>query len=84
MEMALRDLILSLFQKMIVDIAAGHISMKYGLRGPNYVTVSACASATNALIDSLMLIQTGKSDIIVAGGSEAAVNIAGVGGFNAL
>ena len=70
--------------KMIVDIAAGHISMKYGLRGPNYVTVSACASSTNALIDSLMLIQLGKSDIIVTGGSEAAVNIAGVGGFNAL
>ncbi len=70
--------------KMIVDIAAGHISMKYGLRGPNYVTVSACASSTNALIDSLMLIQTGKSDILVSGGSEAAVNIAGVGGFNAL
>jgi 3-oxoacyl-[acyl-carrier-protein] synthase II len=70
--------------KMIVDIAAGHISMKYGLKGPNYVTVSACASSTNALIDSLMLIQLGKSDIIVTGGSEAAVNIAGVGGFNAL
>ena len=70
--------------KMIVDIAAGHISMKYGLRGPNYVTVSACASSTNALIDSLMLIQLGKSDIIITGGSEAAVNIAGVGGFNAL
>ena len=69
---------------MIVDIAAGHISMKYGLKGPNYVTVSACASSTNALIDSLMLIQLGKSDIIVTGGSEAAVNIAGVGGFNAL
>lgn len=70
--------------KMIVDIAAGHISMKYGLRGPNYVTVSACASSTNALIDSLMLIQLGKADVIVTGGSEAAVNIAGVGGFNAL
>ena len=70
--------------KMIVDIAAGHISMKFGFRGPNYVTVSACASATNALIDSLMLIQLGKADIIVSGGSEAAVNIAGVGGFNAL
>ena len=70
--------------KMIVDIAAGHISMKYGLRGPKYVTVSACASSTNALIDSLMLIQLGKSDIIITGGSEAAVNIAGVGGFNAL
>lgn len=70
--------------KMIVDIAAGHISMKFGFRGPNYVTVSACASATNALIDSLMLIQLGKADVIVSGGSEAAVNIAGVGGFNAL
>jgi 3-oxoacyl-[acyl-carrier-protein] synthase II len=70
--------------KMIVDIAAGHISMKYGLRGPNYVTVSACASSTNALIDALMLIQLGKSDVIVTGGSEAAVNIAGIGGFNAL
>jgi 3-oxoacyl-[acyl-carrier-protein] synthase II len=70
--------------KMIVDIAAGHISMKFGFRGPNYVTVSACASATNALIDSLMLIQLGKADIIVSGGSEAAVNIAGIGGFNAL
>jgi 3-oxoacyl-[acyl-carrier-protein] synthase II len=70
--------------KMIVDIAAGHISMKYGFRGPNYVTVSACASATNAMIDALMLIQLGKSDVIITGGSEAAVNIAGVGGFNAL
>ncbi len=70
--------------KMIVDIAAGHISIKYGLRGPNYVTVSACASSTNAMIDALMLIQLGKSDIIVSGGSEAAVNIAGIGGFNAL
>ena len=70
--------------KMIVDIAAGHISMKYGLRGPNYVTVSACASSNNAIIDSLMLIQLGKSDFIVTGGSEAGVNIAGIGGFNAL
>jgi len=70
--------------KMIVDIAAGHISMKFGFRGPNYVTVSACSSATNALIDSLMLIQLGKADVIVSGGSEAAVNIAGIGGFNAL
>jgi 3-oxoacyl-[acyl-carrier-protein] synthase II len=70
--------------KMIVDIAAGHISIKYGLKGPNYVTVSACASSTNALIDSLMLIQLGKCDFIVSGGSEAGVNIAGVGGFNAL
>ena len=70
--------------KMIVDIAAGHISIKYGLRGPNYVTVSACASSTNAIIDALMLIQLGKSDFIVTGGSEAGVNITGIGGFNAL
>ncbi len=70
--------------KMIVDIAAGHISIKYGLRGPNYVTVSACASATNAMIDCLMQIQLGKVDVMVTGGSEAAVNIAGIGGFNAL
>ena len=70
--------------KMIVDIAAGHISIKYGLRGPNYVTVSACASSTNAIIDALMLIQLGKSDFIVTGGSEAGVNISGIGGFNAL
>jgi 3-oxoacyl-[acyl-carrier-protein] synthase II len=69
---------------MIVDIAAGHISIKYGLRGPNYVTVSACASSTNAIIDALMLIQLGKSDFIVTGGSEAGVNISGIGGFNAL
>ena len=70
--------------KMIVDIAAGHISIKYGLKGPNYVTVSACASSTNAIIDALMLIQLGKCDFIVTGGSEAGVNIAGIGGFNAL
>lgn len=70
--------------KMIVDIAAGHISIKYGLRGPNYVTVSACASATNAMIDCLMQIQLGKVDVMVTGGSEAAVNVAGIGGFNAL
>ena len=70
--------------KMIADIAAGHISIKYGLRGPNYVTVSACASATNAIIDSFNLIRLGKADAIVTGGSEAAVNEVGVGGFNAL
>ena len=70
--------------KMIVDIAAGHISIKYGLKGPNYVTVSACASSTNAIIDALMLIQLGKCDFIVTGGSEAGVNITGIGGFNAL
>jgi 3-oxoacyl-[acyl-carrier-protein] synthase II len=70
--------------KMIADIAAGHISIKYGLRGPNYVTVSACASATNAIIDAYNYIRLGKADAFVTGGSEAAVNIMGVGGFNAL
>jgi len=70
--------------KMIVDIASGHISIKYGFMGPNYVTVSACASSTNALIDATMQIQLGKADIMITGGSEAAVNIAGIGGFNAL
>jgi 3-oxoacyl-[acyl-carrier-protein] synthase II len=70
--------------KMIVDIAAGHISMKYGLRGPNYVTVSACASSNNAMIDAFNLIRLGKSDAIVTGGSEACVNEPGMGGFNAL
>ena len=70
--------------KMIADIAAGHISIKYGLRGPNYVTVSACASSTNAIIDAYNLIRLGKADAIVTGGSEAAVNEMGVGGFNGL
>lgn len=70
--------------KMIADIAAGHISIKYGFRGPNYVTVSACASSTNALIDAFNYIRLGKADVIVSGGSEAAVNEVGVGGFNAL
>lgn len=70
--------------KMIADIAAGHISIKYGLRGPNYVTVSACASATNAIIDAYNLIRLGKADAFVTGGSEAAVNQMGMGGFNAL
>lgn len=70
--------------KMIVDIAAGHISIKYGFRGPNYVTVSACASSNNALIDSFNLIRLGKADVIISGGSEACVNEHGVGGFNAL
>jgi 3-oxoacyl-[acyl-carrier-protein] synthase II len=70
--------------KMIADIAAGHISIKYGLRGPNYVTVSACASSTNAIIDAFNLIRLGKCDAIVTGGSEAAVNQTGMGGFNAL
>ncbi len=70
--------------KMIADIAAGHISIKYGFRGPNYVTVSACASSTNAIIDSFNLIRLGKADAIVTGGSEAGVNEMGMGGFNAL
>ena len=70
--------------KMIADIASGHISIKYGFRGPNYVTVSACASSTNAIIDAFNLIRLGKSDAIVTGGSEAAVNQMGIGGFNAL
>ena len=70
--------------KMIADMAAGQISIKHELRGPNYVTVSACASATNALIDAFNLIRLGKSDAIVTGGSEACVNEMGMGGFNAL
>lgn len=70
--------------KMIADIAAGHISIKFGLRGPNYVTVSACASSTNAIIDAFNLIRLGKADAIVTGGSEAAVTEMGVGGFNGL
>lgn len=70
--------------KMIADIASGHISIKFGFRGPNFTTVSACASSTNALIDALTYIRLGKADVIVAGGSEAAVNEPGIGGFNAM
>ncbi len=70
--------------KMIGDIAPGYISIRYGLRGPNYTTVSACASANNAIIDSMNLIRMGRADVMVTGGSEAAVNQAGVGGFNAM
>jgi 3-oxoacyl-[acyl-carrier-protein] synthase II len=70
--------------KMIADIAAGQISIKYGFRGPNYVTVSACASSNNAIIDAFNLIRLGKADAIITGGSEAAVNEMGLGGFNAL
>ena len=70
--------------KMIADIAAGHISMKYGFRGPNYCTVSACASSNNAMIDALTYIRKGTADIIVAGGSEAAINPPGIGGFNSM
>ena len=70
--------------KMILDIAPGHISIKYGLRGPNFSTVSACASSTNALIDSFNYIRLNMADIIVSGGSEAIINEAGMGGFNAM
>ncbi|MDR2207324.1 MAG: beta-ketoacyl-ACP synthase II [Flavobacteriaceae bacterium] len=70
--------------KMIADITPGHISMEYGFHGPNYTTVSACASSANAIIDSKMLIQLGKADVIVCGGSEAAVTASGIGGFNAM
>jgi len=70
--------------KMIADIAAGHISIKYGFRGPNYATVSACASSTHALIDAFNYIRWGKADIFISGGSEASINQAGVGGFNAM
>ncbi len=70
--------------KMIADIAPGNISIKYGFMGPNYTTVSACASSANAMIDALNYIRLGHCDIIVTGGSEAAVTIAGMGGFNAM
>lgn len=70
--------------KMIADIAPGHISMRNGFMGPNYTTVSACASSANALIDALNYIRLGYSDIIVSGGSEAAITQAGMGGFNAM
>lgn len=70
--------------KMIPDLSAGHISIKYGFRGPNYVTVSACASSTNSIYDAFTYIRLGKAEVIVSGGSEAAVCEAGVGGFNAL
>jgi 3-oxoacyl-[acyl-carrier-protein] synthase II len=70
--------------KLICDIAAGHISIKYGFRGPNYATVSACASSTHALIDAFNLIRMHKANVIIAGGSEAAINEPGVGGFNSM
>ena len=70
--------------KMIADIAAGHISMKYGFRGPNYCTVSACASSTHAMINAFDIIRLGKADLLITGGSESAINEAGVGGFNAM
>jgi 3-oxoacyl-[acyl-carrier-protein] synthase II len=70
--------------KMIGDIAAGSISIKYGFMGPNFATVSACASSTNAIIDAINYIRWGKADVFITGGSEASVNEPGVGGFNAL
>lgn len=70
--------------KLIVDMAAGHISMNHGYHGPNYATVSACASGTNAIIDAFHLIQLNKADVMVTGGAEAAVTLTGIGGFNAL
>lgn len=70
--------------KMIADLSAGHISLMYGFRGPNYCTVSACASSTNALVDAYNLLRLGKANVFVCGGSEAAITSAGVGGFNAL
>lgn len=73
-----------LIPKMIIDITSGHISIKYGLRGPNYSSVSACATSTNCLIDGYMLIKMGYADVILAGGSEAPINETGVGGFNAM
>lgn len=70
--------------KMIIDLAAGHISIRYGFRGPNFATVSACASSANALVDALYYIRLGKADVFVTGGSEAAVIEGGIGGFNAM
>src|SRR5881398_2150798 len=70
--------------KMILDIAAGQISMRHNLRGPNYAVVSACATSTNAIIDAFNLLRLGKADIILTGGSEAVISEAGVGGFNAM
>ena len=70
--------------KMIADIAAGHISMIYGFHGPNFATVSACASSTNAIADAFNYIRLGKANVIVTGGAEAAISVAGVGGFNSM
>ena len=70
--------------KMIIDIAAGHISIQHGFRGPNYATVSACASSANAIADGYLLIREGLADVMIVGGSEASINEAGVGGFNAM
>lgn len=70
--------------KMILDIAAGHISIRHGFRGPNFAVVSACASSTNAIMEAYNLIQLGKADIILSGGSESVISQAGLGGFNAM
>jgi 3-oxoacyl-[acyl-carrier-protein] synthase II len=70
--------------KMIADMAPGQISIRYGFRGPNFATVSACASSSNAMIDALNYIRLGHADVMVSGGSEATITIAGIGGFNAL
>src|SRR5699024_1527804 len=70
--------------KMISDIAAGHISMLYGFHGPNFATVSACASSTNAISDAFNYIRLGKANVIITGGAEAAVSESGVGGFNSM
>jgi len=70
--------------KLIADIAAGHISMRYGFRGPNFATVSACASSTNAIGDAFNYIRLGKANVIVTGGAEAPISIMGIGGFNAM
>ncbi|MET1057408.1 MAG: beta-ketoacyl-ACP synthase II [Pedobacter sp.] len=70
--------------KMIIDIVTGHISIKYGLRGPNFATVSACASSTNAMIDAYNYIRLNMADMVISGGSEAIINEAGIGGFNAM
>jgi len=70
--------------KMIADIAGGHISIKHGFRGPNFTTTSACASSTNSLIDAFNYVRMGKADVMITGGSEAACNPAGIGGFNAM
>lgn len=70
--------------KMILDIAAGHISMRHGFRGPNFAVTSACASSTNAIMEAYNIIRLGKADVVISGGSEAVVSEAGVGGFNAM
>ncbi len=70
--------------KMIIDIASGHIAMRYNFRGPNFAVVSACASSTNTIIEGLNYIRMGKADVMVVGGSESVINEAGVGGFNAM